>query len=230
MVRELRYKDLIEILSTKCYVADVTAERFMENLILLIANELQNNQYINIKNIGKFRVEKRGGCDSWVKNELGNMVKTYVEPFMYITFEPSQNLIDVVNGESLNYLFRKTKMKYDKPTPLEEIVEENIQNDLSPEIAKILSKKKDKKERRKDSKEFNPNSSFAEYNKDKQTPILCKNNNVIYPSLYRASIELGLKYTTLKEHTKGRIKDMKLKGYEFEWVDKEKEKEKDGKD
>ena len=108
MARELRYKDLVEILSTKCYVAEVTAERLLENLVLLIASELQNNSYIKIKNIGKFSVEQKGGSDEWIQNEFGTMVKTYIEPFQYINFEPSQNLLDVVNGESVNYLFKKT--------------------------------------------------------------------------------------------------------------------------
>lgn len=229
MARELKYKDLIEILSTKCYVSEVTAERFMENLVLLIANELQNNSYLNIKNIGKFSVERKGGCDEWIQNELGTMVKKYVEPFDYVNFEPSQNLLDVVNGESLNYLFKKTKEKYDKPTPFEDIVTEQQQKDLTPEIAKILSKKKNRKERKKENKDFNPNSTFAEYNKNRQRPILCKNNNVIYPSINRAAIELGLKYTTLKEHTYGRIKDMKCNGYEFEWVIENNNEEERGK-
>ena len=109
MARELRYKDLIEILSTKCYISEVTAERFMENLVLLLASELQNNSYIKIKNIGKFSVEQKGGCDEWIQNEFGTMVKSYIEPFQYVNFEPSQNLLDVINGESVNYLFKKTK-------------------------------------------------------------------------------------------------------------------------
>ena len=219
MARELRYKDLVEILSTKCYVAEVTAERLLENLVLLIASELQNNSYIKIKNIGKFSVEQKGGSDEWIQNEFGTMVKTYIEPFQYINFEPSQNLLDVVNGESVNYLFKKTKEKYDKPTPFEDIMLEQQQQDMTPEIAKVLSKKKSRKQRKRETKEFNPNSTFAEYNKNRQRPILCKNNNVIYPSINRACIELGLKNTTLKEHTYGRIKDMKCNGYEFEWVD-----------
>ena len=82
MARELRYKDLIEILSTKCYVSEVTAERFIENLVLLIASELQNNSYIKIKNIGKFSVEQKGGCDEWIQNEFGTMIKTYITKFI----------------------------------------------------------------------------------------------------------------------------------------------------
>lgn len=221
MARELKYKDLIEILSTKCYISEVTAERFMENLVLLIANELQNNSYIKIKNVGKFSVEQKGGCDEWIQNELGVMTKTYIEPFQYINFEPSKNLLDVVNGESLNYLFRKTKEKYDKPTAFEDIMIEKQQKDMTPEIAKILSQKKNKKDRKLDNKSYNPNSTFAEYNKKRQRPILCKNNNVIYPSINRACVELGLKYTTLKRHTYGEVADMKCNGYEFEWVTKD---------
>ena len=227
MARELRYKDLIEILSTKCYVSETTAERFIENLVLLIASELQNNSYINIKNIGKFSVEKKGGCDEWVQNELGTMIKKYVEPFQYVNFEPSKNLIDVVNGESLNYLFKKTKEKYDKPIPFEDIMLEQQQQDMTPEIAKVISKKKSRRERKRDTKQYDPSSTFAEYNKTRQRPILCKNNNVIYPSINRACIELGLKNTTLKEHTYGKIRDMKCNGYEFEWVDENKEKRED---
>ena len=224
MARELKYKDLVEILSTKCYVSPVTAERFLENLVLLIANELQNNSYIKIKNIGKFSVEQKGGCDEWIKNEFGTMTKTYIEPFQYVDFEPSQNLLDVINGESINYLFKKSKDKYDKPTSFEDIMIEQQQIDITPEIAKILTKKKNKRAKKEDNKQYNPNSTFAEYNKNRQRPILCKNNNIIYPSINRACIELGLKYTTLKEHTYGKIKDMKCNGYEFEWVNNNEER------
>ena len=92
MGRELHYKDLCEILATKCYISETTVERFIENFILLIASELQNNSYIKIKNIGKFSVEQRGGKDEWIQDGFGQMTKRYVEPFKYVDFEPSQNL------------------------------------------------------------------------------------------------------------------------------------------
>ena len=98
MARALTYKDLCEILSNKCYVTETTIERLLENFILLIANELQNNSYISIKNIGKFSTEMRGGADEWIEDSFGTLRKRYVEPFKYINFEPSQNLLDVVNG------------------------------------------------------------------------------------------------------------------------------------
>ena len=226
MARTLTYKDLCEILSNKCFVTETTVERLLENLVLLIANELQNNSYISIKNIGKFSTEIRGGTDEWMEDSFGTLRKRYVEPFNYINFEPSQNLLDVVNGESINYLFNKIKLKYDKPTPFEELVDKNIEEDnISDAVKKILTKKKDKKERKKDEKKFTPNDSINKINEQIQRPILCKNNNVIYPSINRAAIELGISYSTLKLHTYGGINDMKCGGYEFELIEKQKKDE-----
>ena len=73
MARTLTYKDLCEILSNKCYVTETTIERLLENFILLIANELQNNSYISIKNIGKFSTEIRGGADEWIEDSFGTL-------------------------------------------------------------------------------------------------------------------------------------------------------------
>lgn len=228
MARELTYKDLCEILSTKCYVSEVTVERVLENLILLMASELQNNSYIKIKNLGKFSTELRGGKDEWTTDRLGNMVKRYVEQFQYIDFEPSNNLLDVVNGENINYLFKKFKIKYDKPIAFEDLVLKNTDtqiDQISDTIDKIITKRKDKRQRKQETKQYNPNSTFAEYNKKKQKPILCINNNIIYPSIHRASIELGIPYTTLKSHIYGEKADMKYNGYKFAIPNKEKEKE-----
>ena len=223
--RELHYKDLCEILSTKCCVSETTIERMIENFILLIASELQNNSYIRIKNIGKFSVEQRGGADEWIQNSFGKMTKQYVEPFKYINFEPSQNLLDVVNGESLNYLFRKVKLKYDKPTAYEDVVTDNITTDMTDEVAKILSHRKTKQERIKERREngdnTHMNNGMQEYNKKHQKSLLCKNNNIIYPSINSASLDLGIPYQTLNYHVFGKNADLKCKGYEFEIVNKE---------
>lgn len=230
--RELHYKDLCEILSVKCGVSETTIERMIENFILLIASELQNNSYIRIKNIGKFSVEQRGGADEWIQNNFGQMQKRYVEPFKYINFEPSQNLLDVVNGESLNYLFRKVKLKYDKPTAFEDVVTDNMPTDMTNEISKILSHKKTKKERIKERREKgivdgHYSKGMQEYNKNHQKSLLCKNNNIIYPSINSASIDLGIPYQTLNYHVFGENADFKCKGYEFEIVNKEEEGEKE---
>lgn len=226
MAKELTYKDLCEILATKCYVSEVTVERVLENFILLVASELQNNSYINIKNLGKFSTELRGGSDEWTTDKFGNMVKKYVEQFRYVDFDPSKNLLDVVNGDSINYLFKKLKVKYDEPVAFEDLVMENTdvsKDKISDAANKIIAKRKNLKHKRQESKKYNPNSTFANYNKDKQMPVLCKNNNVIYPSLNRASIELGIPYTSLKTHVYGENADMKYKGYEFEIPKKEEE-------
>lgn len=232
MGRELHYKDLCEILATKCYISETTVERFIENFILLIASELQNNSYIKIKNIGKFSVEQRGGKDEWIQDGFGQMTKRYVEPFKYVDFEPSQNLLDVINGASLNYMFRKTKIKYDEPTALEDITTENIEVNITDEVSKILNHRKTKKERTKERREkgiIDPHYStnIREYNKAHQRPLLCKNNNIIYPSLNSASIDLGISYQTLKNHVFGENADFKVKGYEFEIVNKEEQGEKE---
>lgn len=228
MAKELTYKDLCEILATKCYVSDATVERVLENLILLIASELQNNSYINIKNLGKFSTELRGGADKWTTDGFGKMVKRYVEEFRYINYNPSQNLLDVLNGESINYLFKKVKVRYDKPVAFEDLVSDNMDmttEKISDAVNKIIADRKKKKRRKKDSKQFDPNSTFAEYNKDKQKPILCKNNNIIYPSINRASKELGIPYSTLKSHVYGEKADMKYKGYKFAIPEEKKEEE-----
>lgn len=230
--RELHYKDLCEILSTKCCVSETTIERMIENFILLIASELQNNSYIRIKNIGKFSVEQRGGIDEWVQDGLGQMRKRYVEPFKYIDFEPSQNLLDVINGESLNYLFRKTKIKYDQPTAFEDIVSDNIETDITDEVSKILSHRKTKQERTKARQEkgiVDPHygGGIKAYNQKHQKSLLCLNNNIVYPSLNSASINLGIPYQTLKNHVFGENADFEVKGYKFEIVNKEEQGEKD---
>lgn len=232
MARELHYKDLCEILSTKCCVSETTIERMIENFILLIASELQNNSYIRIKNIGKFSVEQRGGADEWIQDGFGKMRKRYVEPFKYVDFEPSQNLLDVINGESLNYLFRKVKLKYDKPTAFEDVVSDNMETDITDEVSKIISHRKTKQERTKERKEkgiTDPRytTNLKEYNQRTQRPLLCKNNNIIYPSVNSASIDLGIPYQTLKNHVFGENADFKVKGYEFEIVIKEEQGEKD---
>ena len=199
MAKELTYKDLCEILATKCYVSEVTVERVIENLILLIASELQNNSYIKIKNLGKFTTSLRGGKDEWITDGFGQMIKKYIDQFNYIDFEPSKNLVDVVNGNSIDYLFKKLKIKYDKPISFDEALEKQAESksddyQLNDAIDNIINKRKERKHRRQENKNFNPNSTFAEYNKARQRPILCKNNNIIYPSINRASIELGIPY------------------------------------
>lgn len=230
--RELHYKDVCEILATKCYVSESTVERFIENFILLIASELQNNSYIRIKNIGKFSVENRGGNDEWVQDGFGQMRKRYVEPFKYVNFEPSQNLLDVINGESLNYLFRKTKIKHDKPTPFEDIISDKSTDNITDSVAKILSHRKTKKEKTKERHDkgivdAHYNEGIQAYNKGHQKSILCKNNNVIYPSLNSASIDLGIAYQTLRNHIFGENADLKCKGYEFEIINNDKQGEKE---
>ena len=190
MAKELTYKDLCEILATKCYVSEVTVERVIENLILLIASELQNNSYIKIKNLGKFTTSLRGGKDEWITDGFGQMIKKYIDQFNYIDFEPSKNLVDVVNGNSIDYLFKKLKIKYDKPISFDEALEKQAESksddyQLNDAIDNIINKRKERKHRRQENKNFNPNSTFAEYNKARQRPILCKNNNIIYPSINR---------------------------------------------
>lgn len=231
MAKELTYKDLCEILATKCYVSEVTVERVLENFILLVASELQNNSYINIKNLGKFSTELRGGADEWTTDSLGNMVKRYVEQFRYVDFDPSKNLLDVVNGDSINYLFKKCKVRYDEPIAFEDLVTDNMdvsQDIMSDAVNKIIAKRKNKKHKRQENKQFNPNSTFSNYNKNRQMPVLCKNNNIIYPSLNRAAIELGIPYTSLKTHVYGENADMEYKGYKFE-IPKKEEEESNGK-
>ena len=230
--RELHYKDLCEILATKCSISESTVERFIENFILLIASELQNNSYIRIKNIGKFSVEQRGGDDEWIQDGFGQMRKRYVEPFKFVDFEPSQNLLDVINGESLNYLFRKTKIKHDKPTPYEDIVHDNVETDITDAVSKIMSHRKTKRERTKERRDKGIvdkryNTGIQAYNAGHQRPILCKNNNVIYPSLNSASIDLGIAYQTLNKHIFGENADLKCKGYEFEIIKKDEQGEKE---
>ena len=228
MAKEITYKDLCEILATKCYVTEVTVERVLENLILLIASELQNNSYIKIKNLGKFSTELRGGKDEWTTDKYGQMVKRYVEQFKYIDFNPSNNLIDVINGDSINYLFKKLKIKHDQPIAFEDLVTEHTDitpDQISSAVDNIIAKRKQRKHKRQESKKFNPNSTFADYNKSRQKPILCKNNNIIYPSINRAAIELGIPYTTLKTHVYGENADMEYNGYKFAIPKEEKKKE-----
>lgn len=229
--RELHYKDLCEILATKCYVSESTVERFIENFILLIASELQNNSYIRIKNIGKFSVENRGGQDEWIQDGFGQMRKRYVEPFKYINFEPSQNLLDVVNGDSLNYLFRKVKLKYDEPTAFEDVVADNIEPNMTDEISKIISHRKTKKEKTRERRAKGivdtRHTGIQAYNEGHQRAILCKNNNIIYPSVNSASIDLGIAYQTLNTHLFGKNADLKCKGYEFEIINKDEQGEKE---
>lgn len=225
MARELTYKDMCEILSNKCYVGETTVERLLENLVLLIASELQNNSYINIRNVGKFKTELKGGCDEWVEDGFGKLRKKYIQPFNYVEFEPSSTLVDIVNGDSINYMFRKTKTKYEHPTAYEDIVDQNKEEkDLTDQINTMLDRRGKKNKKRRERKEYNPNNSFAEYNKDKQIRVLCKNNNVIYPSIYKASLDLGLADSTLRLHLK-EGGDMKLGGYEFEILEREEEKD-----
>lgn len=232
MARELTYKDLCEILATKCYVSEVTVERVLENFILLIASELQNNSYIKIKNLGKFTTSLRGGKDEWVTDDFGQMVKKYIEQFNYIDFEPSKNLVDVVNGNSIDYLFKKLKIKYDEPISFDEALERETKSksddcQLNYAIDKIINSRKERRHRRQESKNFNPNSTFADYNKTRQKPILCKNNNIIYPSINRAAIELGIPYTTLKSHIDGENADMECNGYRFAIPKQQKKKKKE---
>ena len=231
MAKNLTYKDICEILSTKCYVSDKTVERILENFVLLIANELQNNSYISIKNIGKFSTEMRGGADEWIEDAFGTLRKRYVEPFQYIDFEPSKNLLEVVNGESVNYLFKKTKLRKDKPTPYEDLVDDNVEDDISSIIKDIVIKNQRKKAGLSNSRNHYKPTNLNIINEQVQQPILCKNNNIIYPSIRKAAHELGLAYTTLRAHTVGNIADFKLEGYEFELIEnpnRKKEEEKNG--
>lgn len=224
MARELTYKDLCDILATKCSVSESTVSRFIEYFILMIASELQNHSSINIKNLGKFSVEIKGGKDEWLQDEFGKIRKQYVEPFKYIDFEPSKNLLNVINGESLSCLFDKKILKYDKPVAYEDILNDKMSYDLSEDIKKILATKKTKEP----IKEIKPYYQFDKVNKQRQKRILCKTNNVIYPSIYRASVDLGLDYRTLKRHCSNNG-DMQYNGYEFKLLEKEREEDNNGK-
>ena len=228
MAKNLTYQDIYEILSIKCHVSEVTVERVLKHFITLVANELQNNSYISLTNIGKFSTEMRGGSDEWIEDAFGTLRKRYVEPFQYINFEPSKSLLEVVNGESINYLFRKTKLKYDKPTSYAEAVDDKMkeEDDISDIIEQTLNKTKKKKNRRKNRKGNMP-TNLKSINEQTQQPILCKNNNVVYPSVHKAAHDLGLAYTTLRAHTVGDRPDLKLNGYEFKLLENPNKKKKE---
>lgn len=228
MAKNLTYQDIYEILSIKCHVSEITAERIVKHFVTLIANELQNNSYVSLTNIGKFSTEMRGGSDEWIEDAFGTLRKRYVEPFKYINFEPSKSLLDVVNGESINYLFRKTKIRYDKPTSYAEAVDDKIkeEDDISDIIEQTLNKSKKKRARRKDLIGVVP-TNLKVINEQTQQPILCLNNNVVYPSVHKAAHDLGLAYTTLRAHTVGDRPDLKLNGYEFKLLENPNKKKKD---
>jgi nucleoid DNA-binding protein len=225
MAKELTYKDLCEILSAKCYVSELTVERLLENFVLLIASELQNNSYIKIKNIGKFSTQLKGGCDEWVDDGFGKLTKKYVQPFNYIEFEPSNALVDIVNGDSINYIFHKSKLKYEAPTPFEDVVENNVVTDeVADSINEMLGKRKEKNKKRKERtiKSYKDDYALKEFNEDKRIIVLCKNNNIIYPSIFKCAIDLGIPEASLRWHLLNK-KDMKYKGYEFEILTREEE-------
>ena len=228
MAKNLTYQDIYEILSIKCHVSEVTAERIVKHFVTLIANELQNNSYVSLTNIGKFSTEMRGGSDEWIEDAFGTLRKRYVEPFKYINFEPSKSLLDVVNGESINYLFRKTKIRYDKPTSYAEAVDDKMkeEDDISDIIEQTLNKSKKKRARRKDLIGVVP-TNLKTINEQTQQPILCLNNNVVYPSVHKAAHDLGLAYTTLRAHTVGDRPDLKLNGYEFKLLENPNKKKKE---
>lgn len=228
MAKNLTYQDIYEILSIKCHVSEITAERIVKHFVTLIANELQNNSYVSLTNIGKFSTEMRGGSDEWIEDAFGTLRKRYVEPFKYINFEPSKSLLDVVNGESINYLFRKTKIRYDKPTSYAEAVDDKMkeEDDISDIIEQTLNKSKKKRARRKDLIGVVP-TNLKTINEQTQQPILCLNNNVVYPSVHKAAHDLGLAYTTLRAHTVGDRPDLKLNGYEFKLLENPNKKKKE---
>jgi nucleoid DNA-binding protein len=235
MARELTYKTLCENLATKSYLSEKKVDTVLQNLVLLIASELQNNSYISIKNIGKFTTEIRGGQDEWFETGNGKMEKKYVEPFSYVDFTPSQNLLDVVNGESITFLFNKIKQKSDKPVAFEDLVEENIKEKVKTkaessesylnDISNYISKRKRRKEDGRATKPIlygdGKFQNLKEYNESNSRPILCINNNIIYPSINCASKNLGLTNSKLYRKLVLEGKD-ECDGYKFKFVEKEK--------
>lgn len=235
MARDLTYKTLCEILSAKCYLSEQKVNLLLQNFVLLVANELQNNSSITIKNIGKFTTEMQGGEDEWFTLPNGKMVKKYVEPFKYINYTPSQNLINVVNGENLDYLFREVNIKMDSPTHLEDLIDDNIKtrqtikkqiklsDDYFKEANKQIKKKKEKKAKPKQTEKY---FNLQERNNEVSRPLLCLNNNVIYPSINSAATQLGLPIATLYSRLVKQKKNT-LKGYKFKFYEEEKGQEQD---
>lgn len=230
MARELTYKTLCESLATKCYLSEQKVDLMLQNLVLLIASELQNNSYINIKALGKFTTEMRGGTDEWFTSQNGTMYKQYVQPFMNVNFNPSKTLIDAVNGDSLTDLFKKSKFKADKPTPLEDLIEQNvvskknrkrgdIANNCINDIQEALNKRKEKTT----PQGYGNRVTLKTINEQKRIPILCLNNNIIYPSINSACMELGIPVTTIQKRYKNGETDFDINGYRLQVVSKEEE-------
>ena len=87
---------------------------------------------------------------------------------------------------------------------------------------------KEKKEKVKDGQYANgKHTNLKELNEEKSRPVLCLNNNVIYPSISCTATQLGLNANTLYANLMV-YKTNKCGGYKFKLVEKEKGKEKDG--
>ena len=234
MARELTYKTLCESLAVKCCLSERKVDLLLKNIVLLIASELQNNSYINVKNLGKFTTEIRGGTDEWFTKEDGRMEKRYVKPFSYVNFNPSQVLLDVINGESLSKMFDKPKYKADKPTPLEDLIDENAVEQQSMNKTDYVDDIKTMIEKRKERKNtvgkngYGHRDGLKKINEAKQLQVLCMNNNIIYPSMRVAGMELGIPSDTIRWNYLNKSNDkgvFELNGYKFKVFKKEKGQE-----
>lgn len=218
MARNLSYRDMIDIISLRTGKSRKTVERIYDNLLDIIADELRNNSYIKLKNLGEFQLEQRGGEDEIFLNKFGFQEKRYVEPYYVVDIKANQGMLDYINGNTdtfvKTYRKRKRKKYESKDESYANFLEQTTQSEFDDFLFDLTTKRKANTDyiNRWQKGEVDVDSK----NKRNSIEIYCSSNGVTYPSIISMAKDLGID----KEKLYSRIRRgyTNCDGYEFEII------------
>ncbi len=191
MAQSLSEQDLYDLVGAKAHLKPKSVERIWSAIKEIITSELQNNGSINLRNFGTFKKVTKGGDDEWVFNSFGLQEKKYIEPYDFVTFEPSKNYIALVNSGYTKPLTRKSLMKYEET---ETVDTSDMANDIAvdPSVLEIVDKVLKEKE--------NPIKRKKRKHRDmpyQGKKVKCIDTGVTYNSILEMSQHIPVPYMRL---------------------------------
>lgn len=105
--RYLSHNDLLDIVSAKSGFKQETIDAILRYTTMVILSELQNVGKVNLRDIGEFSTEVKGGKDELFLQEDGTWRKKYIERKNFVNFAPNKNFINRLNGEKIIGMTKK---------------------------------------------------------------------------------------------------------------------------
>ncbi len=223
MKSKMTTSEIFELVSAKSYVCSNSAKRVWNNLVDLIISELQNVGCIQFENFGKFEIVKKGGRDEWYIDDYGAKQKRYVDFYLSVEFIPSQNFLKYINSEKTRDKWSLKKLADEKDIleanakgyikPKDNRMEMLVTEDMKGKILELVAMRK-----RKLNKSVKEKTSKNLWNQK----IKCLDNNKIYDSVRKCSIDLKLNYQNLNNryHKNEKMENniFEFCGYQFEII------------